>query len=425
MTIDPFVIFATVFAVSTFCLYLIYRLRLARNRIKDKDEALADLKASIQRMTEIVERQSSQVRELELSLTVHKERNRQLEQQLESAEEDEARWMHQFENLANRVIHRQSENLINRHSKGMESVLKPLKEKIGNFEDRVEKSHIEAVRRHESLKEQIKQLSEKSDMVSKDANNLAKALKGDFKKQGHWGELILESILGKSGLEKDREYFTQVSEKDDNGKIQRPDVIISLPDNKKLIIDSKVSLAAYSELVNADSEADQKRFRKLHLDAVRNHVDSLSDKRYHELYKIESPDFVLMFIPIDTAFSVALETDPALYNYAFEKNIVIVSSSTLLATLKTVESMWRNDKQNKYALHIADEAGKMYDKFAGFLTDMNKMGSQLDTVHKTYEDSMRKLYNGKGNLVNRAEKMKELGAKASKTIPASGYDIDV
>ncbi len=333
--------------------------------------------------------------------------------------------LHLFENIAHRILSKQSIEMDEKQKLGMKEVLEPLKERIKTFEERIEKSNIETVQRHESLKEQMKFLYEKSDQVSKDANNLARALKGDYKKQGNWGELILESILDKSGLEKNREYFVQVSERNDTGQLFKPDVVIHLPDSKKLIIDSKVSLVAYENMVNADDDELQKIAHRAHVLAIKNHIDTLSQKNYHDLYKVESPDFVLMFIPIDTAFSAALQLDPNLYSYAFDRNIVIVTSSTLLATLKTVESMWRNDKHNRYAMEIAEEAGKMYDKFVGFTEDMDKLGKQLNTAQNTYHDSMKKLTTGTGNLVNRAENIKALGAKTNKFLPKSKEDGDL
>ncbi|MFZ1558863.1 MAG: DNA recombination protein RmuC, partial [Saprospiraceae bacterium] len=236
-----------------------------------------------------------------------------------------------------------------------------------------------------------------------------------------WGELILESILDKSGLEKNREYFVQVTERNDEGKMYKPDVVIQLPDGKKLIIDSKVSLNAYEMMVNADTDDEQKIAHKAHVLAVKNHIDSLASKNYHDLYKVESPDFVLMFIPIDTALSAAIQLDSELYLYAFDKNIVMVAPSTLLATLKTVDTMWRNDKQNRFAMEIAEEAGKMYDKFVGFADDMDKLGKQLNTAQSTYHDSMKKLNSGTGNLVSRAENIKALGAKANKSLPKTSF----
>ncbi|MBK9734078.1 MAG: DNA recombination protein RmuC [Saprospiraceae bacterium] len=328
--------------------------------------------------------------------------------------------LQKFENIANRILQHQTAAMDEKQKLGMKEILDPLKEKIKTFEEKIEKTNVDSAGRHESLKEQMKVLFDKSDQVSKDAGNLVKALKGDYKKQGNWGELILESILDKSGLEKNREYFVQVSERNDEGKIHRPDVVIQLPDGKKLVIDSKVSLNAYEAMVNAENEDDQKSAHKAHVLAIKNHIDNLASKNYHDLYKVESPDFVLMFIPIDTALSAAIQLDPELYIYAFDKNIVMVAPSTLLATLKTVDSMWRNDKQNRFAMEIAEEAGKMYDKFCGFLDDMDKMGKQLNTVENTYHDAMKKLSTGTGNLVSRAENVKALGAKANKSLPKDG-----
>jgi DNA recombination protein RmuC len=217
-------------------------------------------------------------------------------------------------------------------------------------------------------------------------------------------------------LQKDREYFLQKSERDADGALQKPDVVIELPDNKKIVIDSKVSLVAYDAMVAADDETDARKHRRNHALAIKNHINGLSAKNYHALYQVESPDYVLMFIPIDTAFSSAVSEDHTLFEYAFNKNIIIVTASTLLLSLKTFESLWKNEKQNKNALTIAAEAGKMYDKFAGFVEDMRKMGQQLNTVQKTYDGSMKKLSDGSGNLVRRAEKIKQLGANTNKVI---------
>lgn len=408
------------FCITLFvCVFFYIKYGILKSRFEQQLINSENLENINQTLVDQVEQVKLNNNQLLIEINVEKERLAQAQKMMEEHKDDEQRWMHQFENLANRVIDQQSKSLFQRQSKDMMEILNPLKSKIRDFEEKVEKSNLDAVKRHESLKTQIKFLSEKSEKVSQDANNLAKALKGDFKKQGHWGELILESILDKSGLEKDREYFVQESGKNSEGHTMRPDVVIKLPDNKVMIIDSKVSLAAYSEYVNAESDDIKKEKQRLHHYAMKNHIDSLSTKRYTDLYKIESPDFVLMFVPIDTALSTALEFNSELYNYAFDKNVVIVSSSTLLATLKTVESMWRNDKQNRFAMTIAEEAGKMYDKFAGFLKDMEKLGNQIQTVQNTYQDSMKKLSTGTGNLINRADRIKQLGAKTSKNINKS------
>ena len=253
--------------------------------------------------------------------------------------------------------------------------------------------------------------------MSQEAKQLTNALKQDNKAQGNWGELILESILDKSGLEKGREYHVQKSLLNDNGKTYRPDVIIDLPDNKKIIIDSKVSLTAYNNFVNPREEEDPQIALNAHCISLRKHIDTLAAKNYHDLYSIESPDFVMMFVPIETAFSAALSKQNDMYTYAFEKNIVIVTPSTLLATLKTVETIWRNDKQQRNAIDIASEAGKMYDKFAALVEDLQKIGQRIGQTQEAYNDSMKKLHTGNGNLLRRAEKLKKLGAKANKSLP--------
>jgi DNA recombination protein RmuC len=412
--------------ISIFLMYWYYasKLRLIRGQMRE-------LMSANQNLAEDLNLAENTTRETEEERDILRSRCQIQSYKLDTQNErikdllnDQEKWEKQFELLAGRVIKQQSETLLNKQVTGIENILNPLKERIKSFEDKIEKTNVESIKRHTSLKEQIGFLSQKSEQVSQDAVKLAKALKGDFKKQGHWGELILESILEKSGLEKDREYYTQQSERDDEGKLKRPDVIIKLPDSKIIIVDSKVSLSAYSELVNTENDEEALMAQKRHSLAIRNHIDGLSEKRYHDLYKVESPDFVLMFIPIDTAFSAALEHDGELYNYAFEKNIVIVTASTLLATLKTVDTMWRNDKHNRHALKIADEAGKMYDKFVGFINDMDKMGNQLKTVSKTYDESMKKLCKGNGNLVTRAEKMREMGAKATKQLAANNFDLE-
>ena len=329
---------------------------------------------------------------------------------------NEAKQIQHFENIANKVLRTQLNVLGQEQHKGLKEILNPLKERINHFENKIEHSNKLSIDRHASLREQIHALHKQSEKVATDANNLAKALKGDFKAQGNWGEVVLQRILDKSGLEKNREYYLQQSERTGDGKLLKPDVVIHLPDNKRLVIDSKVSLVSYDAMVAAKKEEEQKVYQRAHATAIRNHVQILSSKSYHSLYNIQSPDFVMMFIPIDTAFSAALFADPNLYDDAFQKNIIIVTSSTLLATLKTVESLWRNDKQNRYAVKIAEEAGKLYDKFVGFVTDMEKMGLQLKTVQKTYDSSMKKLTEGSGNMIRKAELVKSLGAKTNKSI---------
>jgi DNA recombination protein RmuC len=253
--------------------------------------------------------------------------------------------------------------------------------------------------------------------MSKETLNLTKALKGDSKMQGNWGELILERVLEKSGLEKDREYFVQQSHTTSQGSRVFPDVVINLPDGKKMIVDSKVSLTAYEKYINEEDDNLKAGFLKEHIQSIKRHVEQLGDKNYHDLYQIESPDFVLLFIPMEPAFALALNDDTTLYSKAFEKNIVIVTPSTLLATLRTIDSMWTNQKQQENAFEIARQAGALYDKFEGFVADLIKIGKKIDESKVEYGAAMNKLVDGKGNLIVSVEKLKKMGAKAKKALP--------
>jgi len=320
-----------------------------------------------------------------------------------------------FELLANKILDEKSKKFTEQNQKGLEQILKPLDEKIKAFQGKVESTNKESIERHASLRQQILGLKELNEVMSKEAHDLTRALKGDKKLQGNWGELVLEKVLEKSGLEKSREYFVQQSHNTENGRIQ-PDVEIHMPDGKKLIVDSKVSLIAYEKFINAEDETEEKSSLKAHLLAIRNHINQLSEKNYHDIYGMDSPDFVLMFIPIETAFSIAVNNDTKLYTDAFDKNIVIVTPSTLLATLKTVDTMWQNEKQKKNTIEIARQAGSLYDKFEGLLNDLEKLGKQLNTASNTYTEGMKKLSTGQGNLVGKVEKLKKLGIKANKKI---------
>ena len=256
-----------------------------------------------------------------------------------------------------------------------------------------------------------------NEQMSKETLNLTKALKGDSKMQGNWGELILERVLEKSGLEKDREYFVQQSHITEDGTRVFPDVVINLPDGKKMIVDSKVTLTAYERYINEEDDTLKSQFLKEHVASVKRHVEQLGDKNYHDLYQMESPDFVLLFIPIESAFAIALNEDTTLYNRAFEKNIIIVTPSTLLATLRTIDSMWTNQKQQENAVEIARQAGALYDKFEGFVLDLVRIGKKMDEAKVEYQGAMNKLVDGKGNLITSVEKLKKMGAKAKKSLP--------
>jgi DNA recombination protein RmuC len=323
-----------------------------------------------------------------------------------------------FELMASKILDEKSEKFTIQNKENIKNILNPLEEKIKTFEKKVEDSQKESISMHSALKEQLLGLKDLNQQMAKEATNLTKALKGDSKTQGNWGELVLERVLEKSGLEKDREYFVQQSFQLDDGSRAMPDVVLHLPDSKKMIIDSKVSLTDYERLVNAEDE-ERSLYLKAHVNSIKKHVDQLSAKNYQDLYDIESPDFVLMFIPIEPAFAVAINEDNTLYNKAFEQNIVIVTPSTLLATLRTIDTMWNNEKQQQNAIEIAKQAGALYDKFEGLVSDLTGVGKKIDAAKSDYSAAMNKLVEGKGNLISRVEKIKKMGAKAKKTLPES------
>jgi DNA recombination protein RmuC len=321
----------------------------------------------------------------------------------------------EFENLANKILDEKSSKFTKQNKENLDQILNPLQDKIKSFEKRVEESHKESIDRHAMLRQQIIDLKGLNEKISSEAINLTKALKGDSKTQGNWGELVLERVLEKSGLEKDREYYIQSSFTNEEGKRVLPDVIINLPDQKKMIVDSKVSLVAYERYINEEDKKLQEQYLKEHVNSLKKHIEQLGEKNYQNIYEIESPDFVLLFVPIEPAFAVAINSDNKLYNWAFEKNIVIVTPTTLLATLRTIDSMWTNEKQQQNAVEIAKQAGALYDSFTNLTDELIKVGKQIGTVQGTYESAMKKL-TGKGNLITRVEKLKKLGAKASKHI---------
>lgn len=323
----------------------------------------------------------------------------------------------EFENLANKILEEKSAKFTEQNSENMKNILLPLQDKIHIFEQKVDQTHKESIDYHAALHQQIIGLSEMNAQMSKETLNLTKALKGDSKMQGNWGELVLERVLEKSGLEKGREYEVQQSFTNADGNRVFPDVVINLPDGKKMIVDSKVSLVAYEKWVNEDSELLKLELLKEHVISIKRHVEQLGSKNYHDLYQIESPDFVLLFIPMEPAFAIALNEDPALYTKAFDRNIVIVTPSTLLATLRTIDSMWTNQKQQENAFEIARQAGALYDKFEGFVSDLVRIGNKIKDTKTEYESAMNKLVDGKGNLISSVERLKKMGAKAKKSLP--------
>ncbi|MCI0920472.1 DNA recombination protein RmuC [Sphingobacterium rhinopitheci] len=322
----------------------------------------------------------------------------------------------EFQVLANKILDEKAQKFTALNQQNMGLILDPLKDRIKSFEDKVEKTYSQEAAERNVLKGVVEQLMAQSVEIKNEANNLSKALKGDSKKQGNWGEVILERVLERSGLTKDQEYRLQVSMLDDQGRRLQPDAIIDLPDDKQLIVDSKVSLVAYEKVVNSDNEEERALYLKQHILSVENHVKELSAKNYQNLYGIHSPDFVLLFMPIESALSLAVMQKPDIFSDAWDRRVVIVSPSTLLATLRTIAAIWKQERQNRNVLEIAREAGALYDKFVGFLQDMQHIQTHLDKASEKHEDAMRKLSTGPGNVVRKIEVLKSLGAKANKQI---------
>jgi DNA recombination protein RmuC len=330
----------------------------------------------------------------------------------------------QFKQLAQEIIQQQGARLATENEKQLSAILSPLGQKIHEFQQRVEQSYDQEARERFSLVKEIKNLQLLNQRISDDAMSLTEALKGQNKVQGGWGEVILERILERSGLEKGREYEVQVSLNTEDGKRYQPDVIVHLPENKQIIIDSKMVLVSYLAYVEAEDDITRQQALRQHLDAIRRHMKELSAKNYHDLKGITSLDFVIMFIPIEAAYGLALQAENGLFSEAFEHNIIITGPSNLLATLRTVQNIWRNEKQSQNALEIARQAGAMYDKFAGFVQDMDDIGAKIDTLSRSHDQAMKKLSIGRGNLMSRAERLRMMGAKTNKqlTLPDSDED---
>lgn len=331
--------------------------------------------------------------------------------QQQNLEELQQKFTLEFSNIANKILDEKSAKFTAQNQTNLDQILNPLKANIKSFEEKVDKVYQTEAAERSQLKGVIFQLMDQSKQIQMDANNLTKALKGDNKKQGNWGEIILERVLETSGLVNGREYSIQKSINTADGTRFQPDVIINLPDEKNLIIDAKISLVAYERMVTADIEEEKILFLKQHLLSIKNHIDGLSAKNYQHLYGINSPDFVLLFIPIEASFSATIQADVELFNYAWNRNVVMVSPTTLLATLRTIASIWKVDRQNKNVFEIAEEAGALYDKFVGFLGDMEKIGKHLEQTQKAHDDAFKKLQYGSGNLIGKVEKIKKLGAK--------------
>lgn len=345
-----------------------------------------------------------------------------LEQQTKELEKLQDRFQKEFQLIADKILKDNANELSQKHQKELQQVLQPLKEKIKLFEDNIEKKYLDETKERINLKAELVKLLELNTTLNLQAQNLTTALKGENKTQGNWGEMILERILESSGLQKGEEYLTQVSDTNAQNRRIQPDIIVKLPEDKHLIIDSKVSLVAYECFISNTKESVKDDSMKSHLQSIRTHIKSLNEKNYQSASKLQSPDFVLLFMPIEAAFSLALQHDSELFNFAWERKVVIVSPTTLLASLRTISSVWKNERQTKNAQDIAEKAGNLYDKFVGFLKDMENIDKSLKSAQNHYNDAFNKLGSGRGNLVKRAEQLKELGAKTNKSIPSNLLD---
>ena len=351
-----------------------------------------------------------------LATALEKERAQNVEK-LAILERAQKQMQIEFENAATKIFENKSKTFTEQNRTNLDQLLSPFKEQLKDFEKRVEETYDKESKQRFSLAKEIQQLQKLNQRLSDDALNLTNALKGQSKTQGNWGEMILERLLEQSGLTKGREYDVQMSLKDHKGKIYRPDVVVHLPDNKDVVIDAKVSLTAYERYCRENDEAKRGAQLERHVNSIRAHVKNLSDKGYEKLEDVRSLDYVLMFVPIEGAFMAAVEYDDSLFNDAMQKGIIMVSPTTLLATLRTIQNIWRYEKQNQHALEIAKKAGALYDKFEGFVGSLTEVGKKLGDTHDAYEIAYKRLVGGRGNLVNRAEELKRLGAKANKTLP--------
>ena len=386
--------------------------RLAE-RVEFLKESLEQEKSAHQQLKETHQQTYTTLVETQKELEFLNEKFTHRQEELESLQKQ---FKVEFENLAQKIFEEKSTKISEENQKNIKTLLDPLRERITDFSQKVEESNKQNLTFHETFKVQLRHMQEQSLEMKNETSNLIKALKGDNKLQGNWGELVLERILEKSGLRKDSEYSVQQSFTNEDGRRLMPDVILNLPNNKKIVIDSKVSLVHYEQLVNA-TEEEKEALSKLHLNSLQRHIKELSEKRYEDIYEIDSPDFVILFIPIEPAFAAALQQEPQLYLKAFERNIILVTPTTLLATLRTIDSMWNNERQHKNALEIAQRAGALHDKFVGFIEDLNKVGLRMNDAKKSYEDAMKKLHTGNGNMVSSILKLQNLGAKAKKEVP--------
>jgi DNA recombination protein RmuC len=389
--------------------------------LQEKSQSLNDSRNRIEAMEqqlELLREENIMRREESTRLATELEKERaQSAEKLALLQNAQKQMQAEFENAASKIFENRSKTFAEQNKTNLDTMLTPFKDQLKDFEKKVEDTYDKESKQRFSLAKEIQQLQKLNQRLSDDAHNLTNALKGQNKTQGNWGEMILERLLEQSGLTKGREYEVQLSMRDEHGKVSRPDVVVHLPENKDVIIDAKVALTAYERYCREDDEQKRGAHLERHVSSIRGHVKGLSEKGYDRLHAVRSLDYVLMFVPIEGAFMSAIQYDDALFNDAMQKGIIIVSPTTLLATLRTIHNIWRYEQQNQHAVEIANKAGALYDKFEGFVASLLEVGKKLGDTHDSYEIAYKRLVGGRGNLVNRAEELKRLGAKASKRLP--------
>jgi DNA recombination protein RmuC len=389
---------------------------ILRSNQNQQQGAIAELSTQLEQIR--VERDQALQHAIRLEAELDSER-KQVQHRIDSLNEAKEALTNQFKNLANEILEDKTRKFTEQNAQQLDILLKPLQTKLTEFKEQVSNSYEKESRERFALKHEIERLANLNLKMSNEARSLTNALKGDSKIQGNWGELVLESILESSGLRKGEEYLVQDSHTQANGSRLQPDVIIKLPEGRHLVIDSKVSITAYARHTEAATTDEADKELLSHIQSIRQHIQGLSGKNYAGIADIASVDFVLMFIPIEPAFLSALKSAPNLYQEALSKNIVLVCPSTLMATLRTVAHLWRQDQQNKNAMEIARQCANLYDKFVGFVEDLEQIGKRLDQAQSSYHDAFNKLKSGKGNLIKAAEKVKELGVKPNKMITSN------
>ena len=405
------------------------QLNKAQGQLKHQQATLEQRQLDVQKLEQketLIEQLHDQIGDLKTQLNqeqVERKKDQQnLEEKLELLQSNKAQLSQEFENLSNKIFEEKNKQFKQTSQEGLSSLLNPFKDQLEGLRKKVDDVYVEESKDRAALKAQIGELHNLNKQITEEAASLARALRGEKKTQGNWGELVLETVLEKSGLRQGEEYVREKSINNEEGIRYRPDVIINLPEGKHIVVDAKVSLNAYTDYINAESDTDRINFLKQHVDAVRMHIKTLAEKSYAKLPGVNSPDFVFMFMPIEPAFMVAFEHDDKLFNDAFEQRIVVVTPTTLLASLRTVSSLWSIERQNKSAKQLADQAAKVHDKLVGFVESMEKVGAQLQTVQGTYDKAWSQLKEGRGNLISQAHKFKDLGVRTKKELATSVTD---